>query len=58
MNDYKLNYKNYITILGSIPLFANEWMILNMIISVKYQYLKTFNCVQIKLLVIAIFETI
>ena len=31
---------------------------LNKIISIKYKYLKPFNCVQIKLLVLAILGTI
>ena len=32
-----------------MSLYATEWIMLDIIISVKSQYLKPFNCVQIKL---------
>ena len=36
----KLNYWYYIAILETISLYANYWIVLNRIISAKWQYLK------------------
>ena len=50
MTDIKLNYCYYIAIFGSISLVANEYIMLNWIISIKKQYLKLLNCKQIEVI--------
>ena len=42
----KLNHYCYIEIPGTIYLCTNYGLILNRIISDRWQYLKPFNCVQ------------
>ena len=46
MIDIKVSCLCYIVILETIQLCANKWLILNRIICIWYEYLKSFNCEQ------------
>ena len=52
MADIKLNCYCNISIPKTIQLWANEWVMLDRIISIKKQNMKLSNCVQIKLLLV------